>query len=119
MAVIHRKIVKQSVGSVDTYRIAGITSSDVAKVHKVPRGAAIKYYPTSAGTATAYSTHNSRDDSDSDDTAAELAGTGNTADWLASDSGPVTESTVDVAKNPIQTVALAPASGTWTLEVSV
>lgn len=102
---------------VTTLRVEGVTSSAPGKLHQVPAGATVKIFPTSAGTATVYSTHADRELSDLDTTTANVTGSTN-ADWLAWEAGAVTVSTSQQALGPVRTVAVAVASGTWTLEVS-
>ena len=103
---------------VTTQRVEGITSSAPAKIHKVPEGSAVKIYPTSAGTATVYSTQSPRSVSDADDTNAEITGSTNT-DWSVWEAGAVTTSTLQKTNVPVETIALTVTSGTWVLEVTV
>lgn len=119
MSVVHETVAVNRTKPVTTYEITGITNTNIGKVHKVPAGATIKIVLTSAGTGSVYSTNDPRSDSDSDDTVAKIEGTGNTADWDEWGAGDVTASTVQVTTTPVETVACAPTSGTWTLQVSV
>lgn len=102
---------------VETIRETGVTSSAPVKIHKVPRGSAIKAYPTSAGTATVYSTQTPRSVSDADNTNTEIENDTN-ANWDAWGAGAVTVATVQEAMIPLETVAIVVTSGTWVLEVS-
>lgn len=109
---------KQRGHLVETIRITDITSSAPVKVHQVPEGAGIKIYPTSAGTASIYSTTAPRSISDGDNTNSEIT-TAGAADWDAWGAGDVTSSTTQKATVPVQTVACVVTSGTWVMEVSV
>lgn len=102
---------------VATIRVTGVTSSAPGKVHKVPRGSAIKIWPTGAGTATVYSTQTPRTISDPDDTNAEIIND-TAVDWDEWSAGAVADSTLLVTQVPVETVAIVVTSGTWNLEVS-
>jgi hypothetical protein len=108
---------KSSSSPVTTIRQTGVTSSAPGKVHKVPRGSAIKIWPTSEGTATVYSTNTPRTISDPDDTNTEIIND-TAVDWDEWSAGAVTSSTSLVAQAPVETVAIVVTSGTWVLEVS-
>lgn len=93
----------------------GSTSSLVKYVVGIKGGASIKAYPTSAGTATVYSSFSPIKDCETDIAAGNFS-TG-VASWDAWDAGAVSVSTSMVASMPVSCIALVPASGTWTLEV--
>jgi hypothetical protein len=111
------KFSKQKAHLVETVRITGVTSSAPVRVHQVPAGAAIKAYPTAAGTATVYSTTATRELSDLDDTAVKIAASTNAA-WDAWGAGAITATNTQKANVPLQTVALTVASGNWVFEVT-
>ncbi|MGD9842987.1 MAG: hypothetical protein AB7U99_08800 [Steroidobacteraceae bacterium] len=102
-----------------TKSVTGVTSSAPKTISNIPIGAGIKIFPTSAGTATVYSSL-----SDSALVAAdELAGNaaivaGTNAKWDNWAAGAVTAATVLVATMPCSAVALVVTSGTWTMEVT-
>lgn len=99
-----------------TARASGITSAtNVQRFHNVPAGAAIKIYPTSAGTAAVFSTFTQRAVSDLDGAAGIIASTN--ASWDKWEAGDVTAKTVSQVNVPLATVALVVTSGTWVIEV--
>lgn len=102
---------------VSTIRVAGVTSAAPGKVHKIPKGAAVKIWPTSAGSATVYSTNTPRAVSDPDDTNAEIE-SDTAVDWDEWSAGSVTASTLQATQVPVETIAIVVDSGTWNLEVS-
>lgn len=103
---------------VTTYSLKGITSAAPGRMHKVPKNATVKVYPTAAGTATVYSTNTEREVSRLDEDNAGIVGSVN-ADWDEWDAGAVTAKKVQTVLTPVETVALVVTSGTWTIEVSV
>ena len=92
------------------------TSTSLKYVPGVREGAAIKAYPTSAGTATVYSSNSPIKDCETDIASGDF--TTGVASWDAWGAGAVSAKTSQVATMPLSCVAIVPASGTWTLEVS-
>jgi len=99
------------------FQATGITSTSTTfkACLGVREGAAIKAYPTSAGTATVYSSCSPYKDC-LDDIAANNFTTG-LASWDAWGAGAVVAKTTQTATTPLSCVTIVPASGTWTLEV--
>ena len=96
--------------------ITGITSAAV--IYGVPVGATVRAYPTSAGTATAYSTTSPARLARLDILAgaASITGSAN-ARWAAWTPGAVIADTAVPAGSNMAAIALVVASGTLTLEV--
>lgn len=102
-----------------TIRRAGVTSSAPVPVFNIDTGAMIRIYPTSAGSATVYSSGSPQTLIQADVTAGNAAITGNTnARWSAWGAGSVSADTVQYAQSPQKAVALVVTSGTWVMEVS-
>lgn len=99
------------------FQATGITST--ASTFKaclgVREGAAIKAYPTSAGTATVYSSCSPISDCLTDIAANNFSS--GLASWDAWSAGAVAVKTVQAATVPLSCVTIVPASGTWVLEV--
>lgn len=100
----------------DSIVYAGITSSAIKTVYDIPVGSAIRIYPTSAGTATVYSSGSPRNAVALDDTSAKITGSTN-AQWSQWSAGAVTSSTTQAATVSQTAVAIIVTSGTWTIEV--
>ena len=104
----------------NTKRRANVTSAVVAVLYNVPKGAMVKIFPTSAGTATVYSSGSPTEliNADLADPlgAAIIASTN--ANWDQWGAGNVTAKTVQEAQLPLAAVALLVTSGTWVLEIS-
>lgn len=107
--------------AVDTLYFDGVgTASTTHIVCNVPAGSLVKAFPTSAGTATVYTTQRPIDkigDSDVDAAQSVISGSTN-RQWDAWGSGAVTASTVNQANGPLEGVSIVVASGTWSIEVS-
>lgn len=101
---------------VDTIVYAGVTSAAPKTVFDIPVGSAIRIYPTSAGTATVYSSGSTRKQVEADDTSAKITGNTN-AQWSQWGAGAVTATTVQAATISQTAVSLVVTSGTWTIEV--
>lgn len=101
---------------VDTITYSGITSSAPKTVYEIPVGSAIRIFPTSAGTATVYSSGSPKNLVEKDDTEAKITGNTN-AQWSQWAAGAVTSSTIQAASVSQTAVVLIVTSGTWTIEV--
>lgn len=98
------------------FQATGLTSSSYNKAcFGVIQGAAIKVYPTSAGTATVYSSCSPIADCMTDIAAGNF--TTGVASWDAWGAGAVSAKTTQTATVPLTTVVCVPASGTWTMEI--
>jgi len=98
--------------------VTGITSAEPTAAYMIPVGSTIKIYPTSAGTASVYSSSSNQDQAALDvasGNAAILAGTN--ANWDIWGAGAVTAKTIQSTQLPITACALVVTSGTWTMEV--
>lgn len=104
---------------VSTQVLKGVTSAEPAKFFKVPKGATIKLYPTSAGTAAVYHSNSLKTDTDEDLTNADIQGSLNSAVWDLWGAGTVSAKTSQQVNTPLEVVALTVNSGTWTIEVTI
>lgn len=102
---------------IQTHRHEGITSDKPAKIYKIPRGALVKIYPTSPGTASVYSTNTPSLVSDLDNTVSAIENSTN-ASWDEWGAGPVTTKTVQQTYVPVEVIALVVTDGTWVIEVT-
>lgn len=110
VAVVRRNPLGQS--------IAGVTSAAIKSIQNIQQGAMIRAFPTSAGTASVYSSGSPAALCAADIAAGAAAITGNTnARWSLWAPGAVTADTVQQALMPQSFVVIIAASGTWTLEV--
>ena len=100
------------------FQASGITSttSTFKACLGVRENASIKAYPTSAGTATVYSSCSPYQDCLTD--IANNNFTTGVASWDAWGAGAVTAKTVQYAQGALSCVTIVPASGTWVLEVA-
>ncbi len=100
------------------FQATGITSTSTTfrACLGVREGAAIKAYPTSAGTATVYSSCSPYQDCLVDIAANNFSS--GLASWDAWSPGAVSAKTLQVALSPLSCVTIVPASGTWVLEVA-
>lgn len=94
---------------------AGVVSGSPKGVVGVRDGAAIKALPTSAGTASVYSSISPLELCLAD--IKNNAVPAGTADWDLWSAGAVAVKTIQQAVLPANCVAIVVASGTWTLEV--
>lgn len=102
----------------DSVNVIGGTSADVNSIVGISAGAMIRAYPTSAGTASVYSSGSLLTLVNADIAAGAAAITGNTnARWSLWGAGAVTADTTQQALLPQTAVAIIVTSGTWTLEV--
>lgn len=99
------------------FQASGITSTSTTfkACLGVREGAAIKAYPTSAGTATVYTSNSPISDCLADIAANNFAS--GLASWDAWGAGAVAAKTTQATAVPVTCVTIVPASGTWTLEV--
>lgn len=96
----------------------GVTSSAPAVLYNLAAGAMVRLYPTSAGTATFYSTGSNPASAATDVAAGNSAITSSaTAKWTQWTAGAVTADTTQTAILPQSAGAVVVTSGTWTLEV--
>lgn len=99
--------------------ISGITSSAPKGIINIPAGASIRLYPTSAGSASVYSTGSTLKNAQLDVATSNAAVTGSTnAKWSLWGAGAVAADTNQTAVIPQTMVAVVVSSGTWTLEVT-
>ena len=108
-----------STAGYNSKRVSGITSTAATAVYHVAQGAMVKIFPSSAGTATVYSTG-------SPDTLAALdIATADGSDIVASTNaswdewaaGAVTAKTIQQASMPQTALAVVVTSGTWVMEI--
>ena len=107
----------QPTSRIQTHRREGVTTDAPEKVHKVPRGATVKIYPTTPGLATVYSTNTPSLVSNLDDTNIKIESSTN-ASWDEWGAGQVSEKTIQQTNVPIEVVALVVTSGVWVIEVT-
>jgi hypothetical protein len=99
--------------------VSGITSSAPKAIINIPAGGQVRLYPTSAGTATVYSTGSTLKNAQLDVATSNAAVTGSTnAKWSIWGAGSVVADTVQSALVPQTAIAVVVTSGTWTLEVT-
>ncbi len=104
--------------AINARRFINITSSAPVAVYDIDKDAMIRIYPTSAGTATVYSSGSPQRYVAADITAGNAAVTGSTnAKWTAWSAGAVTADTTLTATMPQIAVAIVVTSGTWNIEV--
>lgn len=97
---------------------SGVETGTPGAVFNVAMGAMVRIYPTSAGTATVYSTGSNENYAATDVAAGDSAVTSSaTAKWTQWSAGAVTDDTTLQAVMPQSCVAVVVTSGTWTLEV--
>lgn len=104
---------------VNSRRLSGITSSAPAVLYGIQVGSAVRLYPTSAGSATIYSSSSPSDKVALDIAAGNAAITGSTnAKWTAWGAGTVTADTTQQGQMSQTAVAVVVTSGTWIIEVA-
>lgn len=107
--------------SITTYvsgrRYSGVTSSAPLVIYDIPIGSMIRIWPTSAGSATVYSTGSPANIAAADTTNANVTGSTN-ARWTAWTAGAVVAETVQGAQMNQTAIAVVVTSGTWSVEVS-
>ena len=103
---------------VASHRISGVDNTEIAKIYKIPRGAIIKAYPTSAGSAIVYHTNTIKEVADLDDDATKVQNRTN-GSWDAWGAGNVAVKTTQQINGPLEAVALLVSSGVWVIEVSI
>ena len=119
MVTINRSLASHiEAAKVGSIQVQGVTNSNPAIIHKVPKGSAIKVYPTVAGAAGLYSSHSPISDILLESSADDIKDSVN-ADWDSSAAGIVSIPTIQEALYHTEAVALVPESGTWTIEITV
>lgn len=105
--------------AINARRFINITNSAPVAVYDIDKDAMIRIYPTSAGTATVYSSGSPQRYVAADIAAGNAAVAASTnASWTEWAAGAITSVTVLQATMPQTAIAVVVTSGTWTVEVT-